>query len=350
MLITTGTTNNTNQNLVEKWQAMDYETKIIVGDTLLGEKGQKALGQPTAFSYKLVHGVGQALPGLVHWVMRKSVRKKLLAEILFYKPDVIVTEHRYLTKALTGLLKQENRDIPVIINVTDWVEPDKLWRDPAAALTCVPTKVAYERLSWNGIEPQRLAIVGFPWDMTLPAQKVAKAVPETVQILLINPGSSAADGVTLVSEVAGVPNVSLTVDCAGDETWYQALLQKQTAGELAGVILHQKVTNLPVLLQHSQVVLVPADPSLILAGIRTGNAVVIVGHRPGQSRHNDQYLIQNGYGFTGENLGFIRGQLTNLVGRQELAKTLANTVFVDDRDGVQNLAERVAELIQKHCH
>ena len=348
----TGTGHKASANAIEKQlQSRGYATRQVNCFTLMGKIGCKMeaayipLTTKHPFLWKIAHGFSQVFTGLTHWWFYMLSRKALLAEIKAYNPDLIISVHCNFTKAVSKILRKAELKIPFMINVIDLVNPPHVWRDKNAVLNFLPTPEVKEQYEWLGFDSQRLVVSGFPIREDIVVPTVPKVVPNPIRILMVNPALKLGTAVDFVREVAEVPNTQLTVICGRDERLYQKLTALQQKGALSGVMIYGFINNMHEFLANSQILMTKSGPNMLLEGSRSGTAIVVTGHIPGQEAENYRYVTENGFGFRCENPALIKEQLTEFIASHQLEQCLARTLFADCNDGAKIIADHIDQYL-----
>lgn len=348
----TGTGHKASANALEKQlQSRGYLTRQVNCFNLMGKIGRKMeagylpLTTRHPWVWKMLHGFSQVFTNFTHWLFYLLSRKGLLTEINFYKPDLIISVHCNFTKVVSKVLRKADLKIPFMINVIDLVNPPHVWRDKDAVMNFLPTEAVREQYAWLGFEPQRLVVSGFPIREDIVVPTVPKTVPHPVRILMVNPALKLSNNVDFVREVAEVPNTQLTVICGRDERLYNKLITLQQNGLLSGVMIYGFVNNMHEFLANSQILMTKSGPNMLLEGSRSGTAIVVTGHIPGQEAENYRYVTENGFGFRCENPALIKEQLTNFITSHQLEQCLARTLFADCNDGAKIIVDHIQQYL-----
>lgn len=341
----------TANTLAEQLQSRGYLTRQVKISTLLGKLGRKMAAGYVPFTRrhpwlgKMLFGFTQTATRFTHWAVYCLAHKALLTEIKFYKPDLIISLHGNFTKVVSKVLRQADLKIPFMIDVLDLVNPPQVWYDPDATLTWVPTDAVKEQGEWAGLDAKHLAVVGFPADGRIVVPTAPKTVASPLPILMVDPAISVGNGVDMVREVAEIPDTQLTVICGQNERLYKKLLALQQNGALSGVMLYGAVDNWQDFLANSQILMTQSRPQYLVAGSRSGTAVVVTGHLPWGEAENYQYVTQNGFGFNCENPAQIKEQLTEFINSHQLEQCLARTLFADNNDSIKLIADQIDQYL-----
>lgn len=298
--------------------------------------------------WKMAHGAQQMFPDFVHGMIYSRLKKSLLSEIQAFQPDVIVSVHCMITKAVSKLLRKNKIEIPFLINVIDLVNPPKVWRDKRAKMSFLPTEVVRQQYLRLGFKPEQLLVSGFPIreDIAIPTEP--KKVTDTVRILMVNPSINLKKNLNFVRELVKIDNVQIRFVCGRDERLFQALSEEKVENPLLEKVeIFGFVKNMPELLSWAQVLLTKAGPNMLLEGTRSGTAVVVTGHIPGQEAHNYEYITTNRCGARCENPKKIRALVQGWIENGLLQEYLANTLQAGANNGTQIIADYIFDICQK---
>ena len=298
--------------------------------------------------WKMAHGAQQMFPWFVHNMVYSRLKKSLLREIKDFQPDLIISVHCMITKAVSKLLRKNKLNIPFLINVIDLVNPPKVWRDKRADVSFLPTEPVRQQYLRLGFKPEQLVVSGFPIreDIIIPTEP--KKVTEKVHILMVNPSINLKKNLRFVRELAQIANVEIKFVCGRDVRLYNALNQEKTNNpHLNKVEIFGFVKNMPELLSWAQILLTKAGPNMLLEGTRSGTAVIVTGHIPGQEAKNYQYITANQCGARCENPSKIRALVQSWIETDTLQKYLANALKAGGNDGTQIIADYIFDICQK---
>lgn len=297
--------------------------------------------------WKISHGFTQIFTDIMHdWIYHR-VKKNLLKEINEFKPDVIISVHCMFTKAVSRLLKKNHLEIPFLINVIDLVNPPKVWRDRRAQMSFVPTQVVKDQYLRLGFHPEQLMVSGFPIREDIVPQTSPKEIQDKVHLLMVNPSINLKKNLIYVRELCQLKNVEIKFVCGRDERLYQALLnEKANNPQFAKVQVLGFVSNMPELLNWAHVLLTKAGPNMLLEGTRSGTAIVVTGHIPGQEAKNYQYVTTNCCGARCENPRKVRSLVQNWIDTGVLSQYMENALHAGGNDGAKMIADYIFDICQ----
>lgn len=295
--------------------------------------------------WKISHGFSQICTDIMHSWIYHRVKKNLLKEIIAFNPDVIISVHCMFTKAVSRLLHKNKLSIPFLINVIDLVNPPKVWRDKRAQMSFVPTEAVRTQYLKLGFKPEQLMVSGFPIREDIVPPKKPKVLGDKLHILMVNPSINLKKNLAYVRELSQIEHAEITFVCGRDERLYQALTREKNSNpQLAKVSVLGFVSNMPELLQWAQVLLTKAGPNMLLEGTRSGTAVIVTGHIPGQEAKNYQYITANHCGARCENPRKIRALVQSWLEHGLLPEYLQNALHAGGNDGAKIIADYIVGI------
>lgn len=298
-------------------------------------------------SWKISHGFTEVFPDMMHSWIYHHVKKNMLAEITAFQPDVIVSVHCMFTKAISRLLRKNHLSIPYIITVIDLINPPNVWRDHRAQMTFLPTETVRQQYLRLGFKPEQLMTSGFPIREDIVPPTTPKKVTDKVHILMVNPSILLHKNITYVRELCKIDGVEIIFVCGRDERLYSAMIHEKAQNpQLEKVQFLGFVSNMPELLQWAHVLLTKAGPNMLLEATRSGTAVVVTGHIPGQEAKNYQYITDNRCGTRCENPHEIRALIQDWLDRDTLPEYLSNALKAGANDGTKMIANYIFEVCQ----
>lgn len=349
----TGTGHKSGANAIEnKLREMGYETKQLDCFKTMGKMGEKMencyvpLTTNHPAIWKISHSFTQHFPNTMHQFIYNHCKKEMLKQILDYKPDLIISDHCMFTKAVSKLLKKNKLNIPFMIAVIDLINPPKVWRDKRAVISFVPTEQVYEQYLKLGFKKEQLVISGFPIREDIHILTTPKHVEDKVNILMVNPSINLKKNLKFAKEASRLSNVNIKFVCGRDEKLYTTLKTEQGKGNLKNVEVLGFVTNMNELLTSAHILLTKAGPNMLLEGTRSGTAVVVTGHIPGQEAQNYKYITENDYGIKCENPNKLYAELKNMIESENLQNYLNNAVTTKYNNGSEVIAKVIHNFLK----
>ena len=347
----TGTGHKSAANALERrLKELDCTVKQVNCFPLMGKIGINMencyipLTTKNPLAWKIAHGFTQIFPDMMHSWIYHRVKKGLLAEIKAFAPDIIISVHSMFTKAVSRLLRKNKLNIPFVIGVIDLVNPPKVWRDCRAQMSFVPTEVVRQQYLRAGFKPEQLQVSGFPIREDIVPPTTPKTIGDKVHILMVNPSINLKKNLAYVRELAQIERAEITFVCGRDERLLQALAkEKAQNSQLKNVKVLGFVSNMPELLNWAHILLSKAGPNMLLEGTRSGTAVIVTGHIPGQEAKNYQYITTNRCGARCENPCKIRALVQSWLDEGVLSEYLNNALHAGANDGAKMIAEYLAK-------
>lgn len=228
--------------------------------------------------------------------IRKSARQ-LVAQ---NPSDLIVSVHSAANAPVLSALG-DNRP-PFVTVVTDLVTTHALWYHRRADLCLVPTKQAFFKALENGLDPERVKVVGLPvaekfcqpsCDPTELRQHLCWPLDRAV-ILLVGGG----DGMGPIKRTAhtiansGLP-VTLVV-VAGRNRSLRASLEAENWP--LPVFIYGFVREMPQFMLASDILVTKAGPGTITEAFNAGLPLILYSRLPGQEDGNVSFVISEGAG------------------------------------------------------
>ncbi len=350
----TGTGHKSAANAIEKkLNLLGYSTKQLNCFTLMGKMGVNMencyipLTTKHPGMWKIAHGFSQLFTNLTHWFIYQKSKKQLLKQILDYKPDLIVSVHCMFTKAVSKLLKKNNLNIPFMINVIDLVKPPKVWQDKRANMLFLPTEEVKQDYLKRGFKPEQLVVSGFPIREDIVRPTRVKLVEDKPNILMVNPSVNINKNVAFLKETAKL-DANISFVCGRDERLYNRLIEEQKKDlNLKNVEIVGFVTDMNERLKNCHILLTKAGPNMLLEGTKSGSAVVVTGHIPGQEARNFEYITKNGYGFKCENPKKLYPLLKEAMDNGKINEYLQNVLNSKANDGAKIIAGEIDKFLKK---
>ncbi|MCA0456490.1 MAG: glycosyltransferase [Chloroflexi bacterium] len=239
---------------------------------------------------------------LIQQTMYVSMEKSMLKMLREHPADLIVSVHSLLTRTtMQGLMQFEKRP-PFMVVVTDLVSTHMFWYDKDVDRCIVPTQPAFDRGLQSGLTPEQMRITGLPvhpnfaerlmdkadarkelgWDLDLPA------------VLMVGGG----EGMGALYETARAVN-DMRQKCqliviAGRNHALKAKIEADRWNQPTHV--YPFVTNMPVLMAASDILVSKAGPATISEACIAGLPVILYDAIPGQETGNVEFVVEHDAG------------------------------------------------------
>ena len=122
---------------------------------------------------------------------------------------------------------------------------------------------------------------------------------------------------------------------------------RETDEKLKDVEVLGFVKNMHELLAWCHILFTKAGPNMLLEGTRSGSAVVVTGHIPGQEAKNHEYITKNGYGIQCENPKKIYNEVTTLINSGKINDCFKQVLSADCNDGAKIIATEIDKFLNK---
>ncbi|MGJ3237452.1 MAG: MGDG synthase family glycosyltransferase [Anaerolineae bacterium] len=216
--------------------------------------------------------------------------------------DVVVCVHSLVARPSLKAWKSLPERPPFITVVTDLVSTHNFWYDKNAEHTMVPTQAAFDRGLKYGMPAHKMSITGLPVNPAfiekLEGKEQAREKlgwePGKVTILMVAGG----DGMGPLWETARAINalnrdIQLVVIAGRNAT----LKEKCDAASWnQPTHIYPFVTNMPQLMDASDIIVTKAGPATITEAAIAGLPMILMDAIPGQEDGNVDYVIENDAG------------------------------------------------------
>ncbi|HLH61539.1 MAG TPA: glycosyltransferase [Ktedonobacteraceae bacterium] len=270
----------------------------------------------------------------VEQVAGPLVYNGLLRLITSVRPDVIVSIHPMLNHITIRALQDLGLPVPFITVVTDLVSVHQAWIAPGADAYVVPTEHARDIYIQNGIDPERIHLLGMPIDpkFTLPSeskeelQRKLGLEPGKPVILLVGGGEGTRGlraSVNFISQ-AHLP-VQLLIVTGRNKRLYAHLQRSRSSLQVPAKIFGF-VHNMPEMMHAADVIVTKAGPGTICEAMACNLPIILNGYVPGQEEGNVTYVLENKVGTMAYDSVELIGALRRLLkpGSEVLNEQLAN--------------------------
>lgn len=349
----TGTGHKASANAIEaKLKELGYETKQLNCFKTMGDIGVKMencyipLVTQYPLIWKISHSFSQNFTNSTHEFVYNHCKKEMLKQIKEFKPNLIISDHCMFTKAISKLLRKNHLNIPFMVAVIDLVNPPNVWRDKQANISFLPTPEVYEQYIRLGFRPEQLVVSGFPIREDIKVLSMPKKQTDKTNILLVTPSINLKKNLKIAKQVNKVYNANITFVCGRDAKLYYALTKEQSKGHLQNIKVLGFVNNMNELLDSAHILLTKAGPNMLLEGTRSGTAVIVTDHIPGQEAQNFRYITDNGYGIKCEKTNKLYALITNMIETRTLQTYLNNVVATKHNNGAQIIAQNIDNFLK----
>lgn len=269
--------------------------------------------------------------------------------------DMVVSVHSLLTRTTTQALMKFEQRPPFMVVVTDLVSTHMFWYDRHVDRCLVPTQPAFDRGIESGLRPEQMRVTGLPvhphfatrlieksaarqelgWDATLPT------------ILMVGGG----EGMGPLYEAARAVNDQRLkcqlVVIAGRNQQLKAKLQADRWNQPTHI--YGFVTNMPVLMAASDILVSKAGPATISEACIAGLPVILYDAIPGQETGNVEYVVNNNAGVFAPSPSEVAESVTQWLGEgaDGLKRRSDNARRLGRPNAVWEIADEIWEYAQK---
>jgi 1,2-diacylglycerol 3-beta-galactosyltransferase len=232
------------------------------------------------------------------------LHRGLLALLEEIRPDVIVSVHPLLTRAVLRMVRNLGLRIPFLTVVTDLIKFHRAWAEPGVDLCSVPTEEARLLMENLGMPPQKMRLLGMPIHpkfCLIPSDpnKMREELglhPNRFTVLVVGGG----DGVGGIGEISlalahSKLSIQLIVVTGRNKALYQELSAKRKHFDIPVKILGF-VQNMPDLMRISDVIATKAGPGTIMEALSCGLPIILTSAIPGQEEGNVMFVETNRVG------------------------------------------------------
>lgn len=228
-------------------------------------------------------------------------------------PDMIVSVHPLVNTLSLSVLAYMRRlygrpTPPFVTVVTDLGGAHPTWFDPRSDLVYVPSEPLYERARENGIQEDRIRLLGLPirssfWEENRSREELRQelGMAQTMPAVLLVGGGDGVGGLEAIAsaiairiaEEAGSTGGQLVVVCGKNK----ALLNKlQARSWPIPVILKGFVSNMSEWMSACNILCSKAGPGTIAEAWIRGLPIILTGYLPGQEEGNVKLVTESGSG------------------------------------------------------
>lgn len=239
---------------------------------------------------------------LIQQTLYVSMEKSMLKMLREHPADLIVSVHSLLTRTtMQGLMQFEKRP-PFMVVVTDLVSTHMFWYDKNVDRCIVPTQPAFDRGLQSGLSADQMRITGLPVHPNFAQRLMEKADarkelgwdPNLPAILMVGGG----EGMGALYETARAVN-DMRLKCqliviAGRNQVLKSKLEADRWHQPTHV--YPFVTNMPVLMAASDILVSKAGPATISEACIAGLPVILYDAIPGQETGNVEFVVQQDAG------------------------------------------------------
>ena len=274
----------------------------------------------------------------------------LLRLIRSVKPDVIVSIHPLLNHVTIRCLQDFDIHIPFITVVTDLVSVHHAWFAPGADAYIVPTTSARELALKQGMDPERVHLMGMPIDpkFSLPPENKQELQhklglkPDLPVVLLVGGGEGAMglrSAVQVISQ-ARLP-VQLLIIAGRNKRLYVQLQRIRSSLHVPARVFGF-VQNMQEMMHASNVIVTKAGPGTICEAMACSLPIILSGYVPGQEEGNVTYVVEN-------NVGMLAYDSVELINILRLLLKPGSELLRQEQENAQRISRPGASFDIANC-
>jgi len=234
--------------------------------------------------------------------MYVSIEKGLMRMLREHPADVVVSVHSLLTRLTMQALMQWEQRPPFVVVVTDLVSTHAFWYDRKVDRCLVPTQPAFERGLESGLSADQMRVTGLPVHPEFTTRLKDKATarqelgwePTLPTILMVGGGEGMGPMYQTARAINDKRLKCQLVIIAGRNQTLKAKLESEQWNQPTHI--YPFVTNMPVLMAGSDILVSKAGPGTISEACIAGLPVILYDAIPGQETGNVDYVVQNDAG------------------------------------------------------
>jgi len=237
----------------------------------------------------------QRFKDLIHRY-NSSKMKSLIGE---FEPDVIVCTQAFPCGMVADYKTSFNRDIPLVGILTDF-HPHSYWIYEAVDRYVVASELTKAKLVENGIEPERICVLGIPIDLGFNARpetdKLFKNLrlvkgPKTVLIMGGSRGIGPIRRMVMALDRTD-SDVQIIVVSGQNAKLYSYFAAKSRRFKKK-VVVTKYAENINELMSISDMIITKPGGLTVSEALAKGLPIVIINPIPGQEAKNTQFLTQH---------------------------------------------------------
>ena len=284
---------------------------------------------------------------LLSWVENGLLVRRGRWLLRRYQPAVITCVHALVVRPMLRAVRAEGLETPVVVVIPDLVRFHRSWVAPGVRVYTAPSAEGATLLRQYGVPAERIVETGIPVGRAF-ATSVERSTlrarlgldPQRFTILLMSGGEGSGQLPALVNLIdqAGLP-VQLVVVTGRNA---RARAQIEALPLFTPTRVFGFVTNMPDLIQASDLVITKGGPQSIVECLAAGKPMLITQVLPGQEQGNDRFVARQGAGYITRTPAHVAQAVRRLVQEPE---ELARLTAAARRLGRPDAAERAAAVI-----
>lgn len=225
----------------------------------------------------------------------KVIEDKLEEIVLSYQPDLVISTHPLIVKAMCSLKRRYKYNNPFISVITDYM-PHKSYISPLVDAYIVGSQYTKKKLIDRGISEEHIYVHGIPISRDFKQNVTQMKKSEMFTVLLMG-GSMGLSGIKKVfKELLGVKlPIKLIVVCGNNKTLKKVLEEKlANTNTNVDVTILGFTNQIPQYMEISDVIITKPGGLTVTEAFAKNIPMIIPFMIPGQEEENAEILVEIG--------------------------------------------------------
>ncbi len=242
---------------------------------------------------------------LTNLATKLSIKKRFLAQVREFSPDVILTVHGMFNHAAKQLLIKNGLDIPLVSVLADIDEFGKVWFSPLCHTYFYPSEETLELLKVYGLKAQQKTeyISGIPIRHEFRRQRNATnrtIDQDNLKMLIYYPKPRLKPLYTLLHKLFAQTNLQIEIITGegGKNTYAKTRIENFIAEHQYDnrIVTFGYVKNMHEHMNNVDIVVGKGGPNVIYEACTLGVPIIVFETLPGQEVRNGEYVERHGLG------------------------------------------------------
>ncbi|MBO4538377.1 MAG: hypothetical protein J5694_05895 [Erysipelotrichaceae bacterium] len=287
-------------------QMEEVELKVIDGFELAGQFGvrlAKLYGMMSrhatvmynaSWRYTMAHPYRYAIASQLCW-------RRFSQCLRSYQPDLIITVHSLFNGLVSRILEGEGAAIPLAVVQADPVNIHSSWCNTKAQLTVCSTQEARQSCISQGMDPEKLTVVGFPIRRRFAeagnrAAEWSYDESRPLKCLLMSGGEGNVSISRYAQAALELDNTEVTVICGRNEKLRRHLEDLLTPRYGQRIRILGFTEDMEQKMLESDLLITRGSPNSLFEAVVVNLPLVITGPLLEQERDNPRLMQENGLG------------------------------------------------------
>jgi len=212
--------------------------------------------------------------------------------------DCFVTTQAFPNGLIADYKKKTGKNIPLVAIVTDY-HPNRFWVHPCVDRYVVACKEAKDVLASEGIDEERIKILGIPVSLkflaTYPRGQICKDLgfQQNLNTVLIMGGGLGLGPIKVIAkELDSLDcNFQIIVVCGKNKNLYEWFHKKKVKFKKP-LFFFSYVENINKIMDFSDIIITKAGGVTISESLAKGLCIIVTNPIPGQEERNVEYLLK----------------------------------------------------------